>query len=156
MRAQSIAATQRMISAVNHADESLFSLLQRARENGEVVVLIVDPWAVDLPFYGPILQRLNVIRSSYAAVVVPWETRDVLETPSGRHAHDVLYATLGDWVDGGHLGFRDDMWSIEDFEKIIGQIVIEMRARIINRSDLARRVTEGGLVARPILMGPGG
>jgi FxsC-like protein len=156
VRAQSIAATQRMISAIGQADDSLFPLLQRAREQGEVVVLLVDPWAASLPAYGPLLERLNTVRSSYAAVVVPWETRDVLSTQHGRHAHDALYAKLGDWVDGGNLGFRDDMWSIDDFEKILGQIVIEIRARIINRADLARRVTEGGPTVRPIIIGPGG
>jgi FxsC-like protein len=155
-RAQVVAGNQRMFSAVDHADESLFALLQRARERGEVVVLLVDPWAVDLPAYGPLLERLNTTRSSYAAVVVPWETRDVLSTQPGRRAQDALYAKLGDWVDGGRLGFRDDMWSMEDFEKVLGQIVIDIRARIINRSDLARRVTEGGPTVRPIIIGPGG
>jgi FxsC-like protein len=156
VRAQSVAAAQRMISAVDHADDSLFTLLHRARQNGEVVVLIVDPWAVGLPAYSPLLERLNAVRSSYAAVVAPWETREVLVTPAGGHAHDMLYAALGDWVDGGQLGFRDDVWSIEDFEKILGQVVIEIRARIINRGDLVRRVTEGGPAVRPVLAGPGG
>jgi hypothetical protein len=83
--------------------------------------------------------------------VVPWDARQVLDTPQGQHARALLYTSIGDWVDGGHAGFRDDIWSMDELESALGKFVIEIRSRILARSDLRPRPTEPGPTTRPVL-----
>jgi FxsC-like protein len=155
VRAQGVATAQRMISGLMPADDSTFAVLDRARERKELVVLIVDPWAIGLPAYERLLTRLDRVRSGNTAVLVPWEALEVLESPEGRHIRNKLHASLGNWVDAGEQVFREGMRSMEEFEKILGQVLVDIQARIISRAEVTRRVAEGGPRSRPILTGPG-
>jgi FxsC-like protein len=155
LRAQGVAVTQRLVSDPMPADDSLFDVLDRAQETRELIVIIVDPWATGLPAYRQLLGRLDGVRSGNAAVVVPWEAVELLQTPEGRHARDRLFVSLGNWMDGGEPTFRDDIRSIEEFEEVLGQVLVAIRAQVINRAEVARRVTEDGPPTRPILTGTG-
>ncbi|MFG3510311.1 TIR-like protein FxsC [Streptomyces sp. NPDC047821] len=154
VRAQGVATAQRMISYLTPADESLFVLLDRAEKRGEMVVLIVDPWSVELPVYETLLARLDRLNSHHSTVLVPWESVDSPNSSEGSRAHDKLYASLGNWMDAGDRLFREDIWSMDEFEKVLGQTLIEIRARILGRAEARRRVTETGPRTRPVLTLP--
>ncbi|HEX6075439.1 MAG TPA: hypothetical protein VFZ32_09270, partial [Micromonosporaceae bacterium] len=85
------------------------------------------------------------------AVVVPWESADTVEA----NIRDRLYLCLDNWADSGEPLFRDGIYSIEEFEKILADLLIEIQNRIIKRDGAARRVQEAGPTSRPILTGPG-
>jgi FxsC-like protein len=156
VRAQGVAAAQRMISGLVPADDSFRALLRAARERSELVVLIVDPWVAALPSFQPLLEDADNVRTGHAVVLAPWESSESLPDSERDQARDVLYVYLGNWMDAGDHAFRDDIRSIADFEKVLGQTLVEVRARIINRAAVAHRVTENGPRSRPILTGPEG
>jgi FxsC-like protein len=151
LRAQGVAIAQRLVSQFHPADEDLFDLLQNAQERRELVVLILDPWTVEIDEYKSLLTVLNGRRYGTTAVVVPWDSTEAAQT----QVRDALYLCLANWADAGESVFRDDIGSIEEFETILGQIIIEIRSRILKRAEVARRVREAGPTALPILTGPG-
>lgn len=153
LRAQGVANAQKMISGLKPADDSLFALLDQASRRMELVVLIVDPWSVELPAYADLFTQLDTIRSGNSAILVPADGPEAEErvTPETRLK---LYAFLGNWKDD--KAYREDMSSIEEFEMILGEILLDIRARIINRATALKLVTEKGPLSRPTLTGPGG
>jgi FxsC-like protein len=154
MRAQGVANDQKMLSGLLPADESLFTLLEEARRQMELVVVIVDPWSVELPAYAGLFTRLDMIRSGNSAILVPGDNPDAAEgVPEDTRLK--LYAFLGNWKDGGERAYREDMSSIEDFETVLGEILVDIRARIVSRARTMALVTEAGPLSRPVLTGPG-
>ncbi|MDH2429382.1 TIR-like protein FxsC [Sphaerisporangium sp. TRM90804] len=151
LRAQAVATAQRMISALRPADDSLFQLLDHARARNELMVLLLDPWAVGLAGRRPVLEWLDGRRSGNIAVLVPWHAAD----PPDDTVRDRLYLSLGGWAEAGPPEYCDDIQSMEEFEKILAQVLVEIRARIVKRDEVARRVA-GAAIPRPILAGPGG
>jgi len=152
VRAQGVAYQRGMVSQPQPADDRLFEILEAAQARRELVVLILDPWAVKLPDYEPLLMELNRRRYGTTAIVVPWDSADVMEA----HIRDALHLRLDNWVFSGESLFRDGIRSIEEFEKTLVQILVEVCSRIIKRAEVARRVSEAGPDSRPILTGPGG
>ncbi|MGW7045546.1 TIR-like protein FxsC [Streptomyces avermitilis] len=156
VRAQGVAATRKMTSSVVPADESLFDLLERPVERPCLVVLIVDPWSVGLAAYQALLTRLDRTRSRNSVVLVPWDGDEICRSPQGRRAYDRLYSSLGNWMDSGDGAFRGELPSMEEFERVLGQVLIEIQGRIMRRAAVKHRVNEIGPQYRPILTGPGG
>lgn len=152
VRAQGVAYQRGMVSQPQPADERLFEILEAAQARRELVVLILDPWAVKLPDYQSLLRELNGRRFGTTAIVVPWDSADVVES----RIQDALHHCLANWVFSGESLFRDGIRSIEEFEKALVQVLIEICGRIIKHAEVARRVEESGPVSRPILTGPGG
>ena len=150
LRAQNVAHGQRMFSRFETVGENLFELLEKAQENNELVVLIVDPWVVGVSRYKGILKKLDGLRYRTTAVLVPWEAAERIE----EKVRNALYLCLANWVESGESTFRQDIGSMEEFEKILGQVMIEIRSRILRRAEVARRVQEDGAQPRPILANP--
>lgn len=157
VRAQAVASTQLMMfSEPVPVDGSLRDRLDAARRRGEMVVLLVDPWVAALPSFRPLLSDADDIRSGHAVILAPWESAESLPESDRERARDLLYVCLGNWMDAGDHAFRDDIRSMDDFEKVLGQALVDVRARIVNRAEVAHRVTENGPRSRPILIGPEG
>lgn len=157
VRAQGVANRQlSMLSTPVPVGDSLRELLDTARRRNEMVVLIVDPWVAALASFQTLLSDADEIRSGHAVVLAPWESPESLPDSDREHARDLLYVCLGNWMDAGAHAFRDDIRSMDDFEKVLGQALVEVRARIVNRAEVAHRVTENGPRSRPILTGPEG
>ena len=155
LRAQVIAGSRSMTSDLKLADDSVFQLLDLARDNRELVILIVDPWTARLAVYNGLLARLDSVRSGNAAVVVPWESHEVRRGSDGSQAQDELFAVLGNWIVAGIPTYRDDIGSMGEFEEALGTVLVMIRAQIVNRADVTARVTEKGPTSRPIVDGTG-
>jgi FxsC-like protein len=156
VRAQHEATAQDMTTSAEGVSEALFDALERAKERNELVVLLVDPWAVELPDYQALLRRLDDIRSTHTAVLVPWEPADVPPSVRGTALRDKLLAVLGGWADAGDHAFRGELGSIEAFVESLQQVLVALRARVVNRAEVSRRAAEAGPALRPSLAPFGG
>lgn len=156
LRAQAIAGTQaKMTADLKLANDSVFELLARAKENRELIIFIIDPWTARLPIYKSVLLRLDEVRSGNAAVVVPWESHEIRKGSDGIQAQDELFAVLGNWIVAGAPTYSGDIGSLEEFEEVLGAVLVKIRAHIVKRADVAARVTEKGPTSRPIVDGTG-
>ncbi|MFI9827400.1 TIR-like protein FxsC [Streptomyces sp. NPDC051913] len=156
VRAQGVAFTREMESQVVPADDSLFTLLDEPAERQCLVVLIVDPRSVELASFQQLFSRLDRTRSRNSVVLVPSDLDELREGPQGGHLYNRLYASLGNWMEAGGGAFRGDLPSMEDFERVLGQVLIEIQGRIMRMAEVVRRVNEAGPQFRPVLTGPGG
>jgi FxsC-like protein len=150
-RAQTVAGEREMTSRIRPADAELFRIIDEAEARRQPVVLIVDPWVIGLREYRELLERLNRLRSRNTAVIVPWESAETVED----NIRNALYLCLDLWADSPEPLFRDDVYSIDEFENTLAQLLIETQNRIIKRVERARRMHEAGPNSRPILTGPG-
>ncbi|MFI9006000.1 TIR-like protein FxsC [Actinosynnema sp. NPDC053489] len=150
LRAQGVAMSQRLLSWFQPADENLFELLDAAQRRRELAVLIVDPWAVGLPGYNALLEQLNTRRYGTTSIIVPWE-----DPEPDSAVRDVLHVVLENWTDGGDSVFRDDIGSMREFEERLAQVLVDIRASVLRKAEVARRVREAGPTSRPLLTGPG-
>jgi FxsC-like protein len=155
LRAQGIAGSRSMTADLKPADDSVFQLLDWARDNRELVIFILDPWTAGLPVYNSLLARLDEVRSGNAAVVVPWESHEIRKGSDGSEAQDELFAVLGNWIVAGAPTFQDDIGSMDEFEEALGTVLVMIRAQVVNRADVTARVTEKGPMSRPIVDGTG-
>ncbi|HEU0077485.1 MAG TPA: FxsC protein [Longimicrobiaceae bacterium] len=69
---------------------SLLKALEEAEQNGNLIVLIVDPWTLRLQGYFGSMQDCDAHANLQYAVAVPWNLAD----PETLAARDVLEATL--------------------------------------------------------------
>ncbi|MBE8473395.1 TIR-like protein FxsC [Streptomyces justiciae] len=156
VRAQGVAVAREMESQVVPADDSLFTLLEGPADRQCLVVLIVDPRSTELPLFQQLFARLNVRRSSNSVILVPSDLDELRKGPQGNQLYDRLYASLGHWIEAGGGAFRGDLPSMADFERVLGQVLIEIQGRIMRMASVVRRVEPAGPQFRPALTGPGG
>lgn len=156
VRAQQEASSQDMTSAADIVTGAIFETLERAKERNELVVVLLDPWALHLPQYEALLARLDGVRSQHAAVLVPWEPGHVPPTGHGTALQDKLIAVLGGWADAGEYAYRGELTSIEVFADSLQQVLMAVRARVVSRAEVARRAAEAGPSLRPSLAPYGG
>ncbi|MFC5056087.1 hypothetical protein [Saccharothrix xinjiangensis] len=64
-------------------------------------------------------------------------------------------ACPGNRVEGDARGFRQHLHTVEEFEDVLVQLLVDIRARLVNRAAVNRRVN-GGRATRPVLTGPEG
>lgn len=178
IRAQGVASRLNLFSSVTPADvplsDTLFDTLKTAKNDRKLVVLLVDPWTVKVPGYADLYDRLNEIRSGNAAIVIPQEAPDqpaanqIADDPAHGRAtapdtddsavdvHGQLAERLDLWLREGEQVLLRDIASIEEFETALGKLLVNIRAWVVNRAEVAWRESAGeGPRSRPVLSGPG-
>jgi FxsC-like protein len=150
VRAQQVASTRDLTSAPVVMDDSLAALVKQAQERNELLVLMVDPWVLQVPDCAALLATFDEVRSAHVAVVVPWEgaksdVEDALEV--------VLLSTLGNWSEAGKEVFRSRVDTIDLFVDTLAEVLTAGQARVINHAEVARRAAEAGPRLRPDLGG---
>ncbi|MBM7857007.1 TIR-like protein FxsC [Lentzea nigeriaca] len=156
LKAQDVAVEQRMISGPVPAGRDLIDVLDLAQQRREIVVLIVDPWAVGLDDYRELLALLDTRRYNNVTIMFPGDEGEPRTLSNGVDAGDVLRLCIGNWLDDQSRAVRQDLGTVAKFEDELKRALIDTRARIVNRADVARRVRQSGATTRPVLIGPEG
>ena len=156
LKAQDVAVEQRMISGPVLAGDDLIQVLDRAKKNQELVVLLVDPWIVGIERYRDLLEQLGSRRYMNVAILLPGDNAELRALPNGTDVGDVLRMCIGDWLDEPRSA-RQDLDTVEKFEDVLRSAIIDIRKRIVNHGEVARRVNvKGSGSSRPVLVGPEG
>lgn len=156
LKAQNVAVEQRLISSPAPLARGLIDVLDEAQRRCEVVVLVVDPWAVGIDDYRDLLTLLNDKRYHNVTIMLPGNESELRTLPSGADAGDVLHTCIGNWLDDQSRAVRQDLGTVAKFEDELKRALIETRARIVNRATVVRRVQQAGAASRPVLVGPEG
>lgn len=156
LKAQNVAVDQRLVSGPAPVGEDLIDVLDTAEKNRELVVLIVDPWAVGIDRYRELLGKLDSKRYKNVAILLPGAEGEPRLMSNGVNAADLLHMCIGNWLDDPSHSARQDLDTVEKFEEILKQTLVDIRARILKHSEVARRVQQGAAMSRPVLVGPEG
>jgi FxsC-like protein len=154
--AQNIASTKDLTSALATADRSIIDLLLRAREQNEIVVLIVDVWSTRLDPFHAVLREYDERNAPTSAVMVPWnEIDEELTERSAELAEDLRRAFPNNTAREDPL-FRSAIPTLERFQTALEEVLAEAQSRVFHFGMVARRAGGTHVVDRPILTPPSG
>jgi FxsC-like protein len=133
---------------------NLMQQVEEAREEGKIVILLVDGWTVNWNEGAQrILREFDKRNFINCSVLVPWNEKDV-DTISLR---DNIEATLKRTFFFSRLKapiyYRDSIKNKEELQATLQDIITRIKATIRDFSDLKRPVPLGS--AKPIVSGPG-
>jgi FxsC-like protein len=141
--AQSVASSRGLTSSLATAENSLLDLLGRAREHNEIVVLLIDAWAMKLSAYRRILAEYDGRNAPASAALLLWNTADT-ETAEGLEAlRDDLRGTFPNNTARQDSTFRTGISSIESFQTALDETLNEIKSRI-SHSGTGDRRSGGG------------
>jgi FxsC-like protein len=135
---QIAAATRKFTSELHSVDETLFIRLDTARMHNQLVILLVDPWALTMGRYQEILSRYDNANEPTSGVLIPWsdsdaETHDADDLLTG-HVNDTFLRNI---VRNDTM-FRTRIGSAEEFEAAISEVLIEANNRVFSLGDIKK------------------
>lgn len=128
--------------------------VEQAREEGKIVILLVDGWTVNWDAGAQrILQEFDKRNYINCSVLVPWNEKDEDTT----RLRDRIEATLRRTFFFSRLKapiyYRESIKTKEELEATLQDIITRIKATIRDFSDPKRPVPPGS--AKPIVSGPG-
>jgi len=153
--AQMIAALQDMTSTIITPDTGpLREVLENARERNQIVVFLVDIWAVWIERIRAALAEYDTRNVPTSAVLVPSD-RDDAETENSWG--DLVAALWGIFRNGtfehGHR-IRTDLHTYDDFHQTLEQLLRQLQDSIIKARNVLRSPRSANPRPRPILKAP--
>jgi FxsC-like protein len=151
--ASRIAAQGRLRARVIPVDR-LDECLAQARDNNQVVIILVDPWSTKIPANRRILYRYDQRDGHRAAVMIPFSSADA-ETQA--HAEELSESVRRTFPRGTrqpeNARFRRGVLTYQSFSADL-QAVLEESQNWIFANPVIRRTLPPRTAERPILEGP--
>ncbi|MBS1914412.1 MAG: TIR domain-containing protein [Bacteroidetes bacterium] len=157
--AQGVCVGAGMLSDITAVDseEHLIAVLEEAAGINKVVAIVVDTWTLLLEPYHASMRRFDDRDFWNSVVVIPWNMLDE-ETNTARDSlEDCLrYTFLNKFNPKDPNCIHDAIASVQDFQRELGIAIAKARMRIINISEVKKRVESGIVIAKPTISGVGG
>lgn len=138
--AQEIAAEEKLFSQIIPLDVGIMQRLADAEQDHKIVVIIVDPWTLNLPRYRTLMHILDERDFLNCVVLVLWNLRDnetLLKRPS---LETTLLETFPNkWIAGDPNRFLHSIDSPDELKKQLSQTLQKARARIVLQMEVAKR-----------------
>jgi FxsC-like protein len=131
--------------------------VRRCETNKQLVILLLDAWTLMLAKYRELLRKFDEQNYSNCSILMPWNEADTETTNSGVQLWTLVRKTLFHRSkSGGNLFFRNDIRGLEQLREELADVLVRLRAEVINRThpDAEALPTRSG--ARPTITGPGG
>ncbi|MFI6758779.1 TIR-like protein FxsC [Micromonospora sp. NPDC050417] len=151
--ARSIAERHRFDSEIASL-EDLSERIDRANQNNQVVVLLVDAWVARLAEQREVLRSYDQRNEPTTGVLIPVSSGDPQTDEHGSELVEELLVALANNNIRGDTMFRPRIQTHGDFDVDLQNVLEEAQNRIYRRGR-ARRLPTGELPGeRPILEGP--
>jgi FxsC-like protein len=148
---QGIAAEEDFTSDVVDVPKDLVARIEAACKENNLVLLVVDPWSLRIEVCGDQLRQYDQRDFLHCAVLVPWNDADD-ETKSTREDLQTelryVFANKADAHDPKR--FKDAILSLDQLKDEVRSALIEVRKRILEQAEVARRA-RSGRVPKPII-----
>lgn len=148
-----IAAGRSLSAQVTEVDD-LQACIERAQQDNQIVVLLIDPWSTKVDRNHEILVHYDRRTDRPAAVMIPWSTDDA---ETWRKASELTAAVSRTFPRNMRrpptTTFRQSVLTNESFRSDLQVVLEESRNRVIANGRL-RRPLPGPSGSRPILEGP--
>jgi len=131
----------------------LSTKLQEAEDKNTMVLILVDPWAVEIATFSQVFASVDRIRLSNCGVIIPWSPNDPELgeiDPDAEKANPSSTRTRREVLQGRLLASLSHIWndkdvvfvkrveSEESFKLALGQAIDAIRKRISDRGRLLR------------------
>ncbi len=141
-------------------DDTLLKKIQDAEEKNTIVVLVVDPWSVEVQTYRDLLKACDNTALTNCGVIIAWNIRDHETSERQSALRERIRETFKKTFKLKHIYFRDSASSPEELEKELCTAIIEIRGKLMQDTQLvheAESATPGTATqALPVVHGPRG
>lgn len=149
---QGIANDAGLLQRERALQNDIVAQLRRAEETNTIVVLVVDPWTLQIQSYAQYMQQFDAENFVNCGAVVVWNDADS-ELPQHQQTLDQLVnATFQRNVITGNPQLRRSVRSEQDLRKELVGAIDMARRRIIERAKLF--ITPRGSAPLPRVQGP--
>jgi FxsC-like protein len=114
--------------------------LADAQEQGELLIVMVDPWSARLPKYQALLSDFDKQASNYSAVLVPWNAQDAETIAHQQTLEDDLLLVLPTKAPVGSEQFRQVGRSAEQLANDLANAVALLSGRLMKVEQARRRL----------------
>jgi FxsC-like protein len=133
---------------------NLITLLENADDTNTIVVLIVDPWSLNVQLYKEQMKRYDKRNLVSCAVLVVWNEKD--QEPGFDKLSQKVKETFQNSLTNNNLYIRDAVVSETQLEKELTAAIVEIRRRLDVRAKLFYPVDAAGYSSIPQVETPAG
>jgi FxsC-like protein len=127
---QAAAAARRYTSDLHHVDGDLGRRLDAAREQRQIAILLVDPWAFGLRRYAEALADYDARNEPTTGLLVPWPAADEETLRAGDVLAERMSAALPRNLVRRDPLFRVGIGTVDDFDAALAEVIAEAGRRL--------------------------
>lgn len=132
--------------------------LREAKKKQNVVVLIVDPWSLDVASIAKHLVDYDELDLWNCTAFVVWNENDAETQQKLPALKQKVTKTFENKTMPGHekRAFRDDINSLKKLEADLAEALVQIQQRIVQRGEVIRKAEGERDIAMSQVQGPGG
>lgn len=156
LTAQRAALDEKLHYEPAHAGPNLLRQLDEAERANIIVILIVDPWSVQVETYRRLMSDYDRRLFVNCGVLIPWNEQDD-ETRSGAvKLRDALAEVFSRNLTINNPYIHETIPSSAELQKKLTAAIHEVRKRIMQRSHVPRKIETESIRPLPTVEGPQG
>lgn len=152
---QDVAVSQKLTSHFLGLDGDLQEELAEAEKARNLVIFLVDPWALEMQQYEELFRSYDRMHFLTCSLLIPWPN-DPQTRSSREKLMDLVRAILAKTAIREPGSYREEIDSLDRLKSELVKAIINVTARIVDLADVTRRVETRRKMALPLLTGPTG
>jgi FxsC-like protein len=153
--AQRIAASQDLTSDFLKVDDTLAVSLTQAEQARNIVVFLVDPWALEISGYHKYIRSYDEKHCLNCSLLIPWPSDDETQDRKTK-LFDRMRAALARTAQREPGSYREEIDSLDRLESELIKAITNATARMIELVEVTRRIESNWAITMPLLSGPAG
>jgi FxsC-like protein len=133
---------------------ALLAQLEAADESNTIVVLVVDPWTLNVQSYQEYMKSYDKRNLVSCAVLVVWNPADQNDRLTPPQLLQKVRETFKNSITNQNLYVREMVKSPADFNAELVSAIVEIRRRLDARAKLYRPIDSAGFTAIPQVATP--
>jgi FxsC-like protein len=129
--------------------KDLVDRLEKADDTNTIVVLIIDPWSLNLQLYQEQMQRYDKRNLVSCAVLVVWNEKDLEPDYNLNALRQKIKSTFPNNLTNNNTYMRPAVCSEEELRTGLCKAIVEIRRRLNERAKLFRSVDDAGFSSLP-------
>lgn len=125
-------------------NDKLIQNIEHSKENNNIVIIIVDPWTLQLPQYAKMMQQYDKCHFFNCSLLVPFNLEDPETKEQYSELRDTLEGTFVNKTIDKLDSFRDDIRSMEKLTQEIINALANTRQKIISLTERVRKINRKG------------
>jgi len=152
---QAAATSQNLQYETLAIDQHLVNKLRRAEETNTIVVIVVDPWSIQVRSYEQPMMSIDKRSFLNCGVLIPWNENDDETSKCLHRLKTGVERTFSRLLILNTSYFRDSVNSADALQKELADTLIEVRRRLLLKAKVLRPIEHSG-IAIPEISGPDG
>ncbi len=135
---------------------ALIEQLEIADDTNTIVVVIVDPWTLNVQTYQNYMKSYDKRNLVSCAVLIVWNPDDQKDKLTPQELRQKVRETFKNSLTNQNLYFRETISSASDLSAELGSAIVEIRRRLELRAKLFRPIDPAGFAVIPQVSTPSG